>query len=1093
MGGTPTAKVIPPSAPTLYLRREQLLERLGEALRCRLTTVVAGAGFGKSTLLADWATGVPSTWYTMDRADAPVGTCANGFVDTLRLVVPSLPDEVTRAVEGPLGPEVDDRSRADAVAALLCEALQQQLDFDAVLVLDDVHEIGRSAPASRLIEGLVRHAPPNLHIVLSSRSDPPFPVERLRGQGQVLDISAPMLAFSEEEVRALVVSSLGEESSHLAGRLHALTRGWPAAVRLAIEALRVSPPEERSAALVGLQRPGGPLLPYLAREVFAREQPAVRELVGRVALVDRFTVGLCERLGMRRAEETIGDLVRRGLFVEPRATIDGWYTLNDLVREYALEHLSPQDEDARRLLVDAADWLQSHGHILDSLRALLAARDEDGLARLLETHGEELVAGGQVDEVIEATDTLSDAARDFTVEQLAGQARQVRGDWDGALACFDRAAAGTEELPPGLAWRIGLIHYLRGTPDRALEAFARGRVDGSDLTEEAQLLAWTATAHWAKGEADACRELVDRALEAALASRNPRPLATAHTVLGMLAASDGDTRATDAHYLKALDAADKARDVLQTLRIRSNRGAHLALEGSYEQALAELEVAIRLAEVTGFQTFLALALNNRGQVGFRQGRLEQAAADFEASRSLYQRQQSSYATYPTEGLASVQRERGNLASARSGYERAVALSEAAGNVQGLVPALIGLALVLASDDPAEARSLAARAVSVGRPGRDYVRTRIAAGWVALARQDITAARAFAEDCVAAARGRPDRQGLAESLELLAATSPDDGELRGSLTEAISIWREIGNELGAARCELALARLSSDPAVAGSGERAERKLLALGVRIGTPIPGLLSLVGTAATAPLEIQTLGSFAVVRDGSPVPASEWKSRKARDLLKILVARRGRLTPRDLLMETLWPKESPEKLANRLSVALSTVRGVLDPERRFEPEHYLVADRSTIALSRTNLSVDVERFLVDAEAGLALMREGRDDEGVEVLRSAESAYTGDFLEEDAYEDWAVPLREEGRTVFSSVARALAETALESGDHDSAVRFYLRLLERDPFDESAYLGVIDALERGGRRGEARRWYRTYVARMEELGVESTPFPTTARV
>ncbi len=475
MRSTPAAKVIAPSIPNVFLRRERLLEELGEALRRRLTTVVAGAGFGKSTLLADWASGVPYTWYTMDRGDATIGTCARGFVDALRLVIPSLPDEMTRAVEGPLGPEVEDRSRADAVAALLCEALQQQLSFDAVLVLDDVHEIGRTSPSARLVEGVVRHAPRNLHIVLSSRVDPPFPVERLRGQGQVLDISAPMLAFSEEEVGALVVASLGEESRALAHALRDLTGGWPAAVRLAIEALRVSPEEERAAALAGLQRPGGALFPYLASEVFAREQPVVRELLGRIALLERFTVGLCERLGVRRADETIGDLVRRGLFVEPHSSVDGWYTLNDLVREYALEHLSPGEEEAHRLLAEAADWLESHGYVLDALRALLTAEDEKGLASLLEAYGEELIAAGQVDDVIRATDALPGDARSSVVELLIGQARQVRGDWDGALQCFDRAAGRAAELPPGLAWRIGLIHYLRGAPDLAVEACARGR------------------------------------------------------------------------------------------------------------------------------------------------------------------------------------------------------------------------------------------------------------------------------------------------------------------------------------------------------------------------------------------------------------------------------------------------------------------------------------------------------------------------------------------------------------------------------------------------------------------------------------------
>jgi len=228
------------------------------------------------------------------------------------------------------------------------------------------------------------------------------------------------------------------------------------------------------------------------------------------------------------------------------------------------------------------------------------------------------------------------------------------------------------------------------------------------------------------------------------------------------------------------------------------------------------------------------------------------------------------------------------------------------------------------------------------------------------------------------------------------------------------------------------------------------------------------------------------VLRGNEPVGADRWRSQKARDLLKVLIARRGRPVPRELLMETLWPEEDPAPLSNRLSVALSTVRGVLDPERRFEPDRFVAADRHAAWLA--DLEVDVEEFLAAARDGLAAYAKGEQDQALALLTSAEVTYAGDFLEEDRYEDWAVPLREEARAAYLAVTRTLARIAAGAGDDDLAVRYHLRLLERDPYDEEAHIGLVLALARAGRHGEARRRYRLYTERMTEIGVEAAPFP-----
>lgn len=244
--------------------------------------------------------------------------------------------------------------------------------------------------------------------------------------------------------------------------------------------------------------------------------------------------------------------------------------------------------------------------------------------------------------------------------------------------------------------------------------------------------------------------------------------------------------------------------------------------------------------------------------------------------------------------------------------------------------------------------------------------------------------------------------------------------------------------------------------------------------------------------VRIRTLGDFQVLRHGVPVASGAWQSRKARDLLKILVTRRGRPTSRLALMEALWPGGDPARLTNRLSVALSTVRGVLDPGREHGASQLVQADAVVVRLSTADIEIDVESFLTDAAVGLALRHSGPSPHGTELLARAESAYTGDFLEDSPYDDWAMPLREEARVTYLQVLRTLATDAADAGEFEAAARYQLRVLARDPYDERAHLGLVRALDAAGSFGEARRRYRAYADRMVEIDVDPAPFPATRR-
>ena len=1065
------------------LRRHGLEHRLDEAFERRLTLVVAGAGYGKSTLLAGWASDMRFAWHAIRAEDVALESLARGFAAALDRRVAGLEVRLAHELRGAGGGTTDELLRADAVAELLCQALEDTLPHDLVLVVDDVHVLAEAAGSARFLESVLRQAPARLHLVLASRTPLTFPVDRLRAQGDVLELASSSLAFTAGEVATLLGATLGLEATVYAEPIHAGTAGWPAAVRLALEALRTASADAWDSVIARMRDPGGSLYDYLAGVAFAPDDPAI-DVLRRVATFDRLTIELCNELRIADAEVVLTSLANRGLFVETSGTRDGWITLHSLLREFVQARWPLEVDELRELHRRAATWFASRDAFADAASSLAVADDEGPAADLLTTSGHRMLAAGAVETVVAVGALVGAAARTGQIDRLLGQAYQIRGDWTQAVACLERAAGDSQSLDAGLAWRMGAIRFLQGDPEEALRLYERGHTDGSSPRDRALLLAWSASAQWVQGNAAACRSLALRARDLALESSDDHALAAADIALGVLASMEGDRVALD-HFREGLDAAERAGDVLQLIRLRVNLQMPLHEDGRYEDALAELDLAVRQAEAAGYEFFRALGLNNQAETSLALGRFEEAIAYGEAAAEIYRRIGSRWLCTPLWQMGSTYLERGDLALARSTLEEALRLAEQANEVQSLVGAAAGLARLLASEQPEKARSLAERARSYGE-WWGHAQMLTAVGWVALAQGDAESAAATAEEAEQAARGRSSRADLASALELRALAS---GNAEARLETALELWGALGNAPRAARVQLALARLSAKPDAEAAAERAERRLRTLGVKEqAADVAGLLASLPARHAEPLAIRTLGGFRVLRDGATVPFVEWRSRKARDLLKILVSRRGRPTPRELLMEALWPDERADRLGNRLSIALSTVRAVLDPNKRFAADHFVRADKSAITLAHDHVSVDVERFLDEVTTGLDLAKAHRYADAVERLAVAEARYSGDFLDEDLYEDWAVPLREEARSAYVEASRFLAEAAFGAGDTDAGVRYLLRLLERDRYDEEAHLTLVSMLGSGRRHGEARRRYRAYVSLMDELQIEPAPFP-----
>ncbi|MFY1634964.1 BTAD domain-containing putative transcriptional regulator [Solwaraspora sp. WMMB335] len=847
-------------------------------------------------------------------------------------------------------------------------------------------------------------------------------------------------------------------------------------------------------------------LDYLTRDVLDQVPSAARQVLRDVAYLEHVCADL---LGPRRGG-VLNQLVQAGLLTptglpagtyqhDPRAPAGPWYRPVPVLAAAVRARWPVPADRQRRIWRSAADWYRRNHVHGQAARALLAGGDPAASAQVLCEHGEDIVAAGGAALVITLIPGLPEVAggtgpRDTRLRLILGEAYTVVGDNDAALAELTMLDGGAGPVDAALAWRQGAVHYQRADRDAALAVLERGRLTGQNTRDEALLLVQQATVRWSLGAADDCGALAHAAMRAADAANDDRARAAAQVAAALHAALIGDRSANAGHYDRALRHAEKGRDALQIARIRTNQASSLLEEARYAEAAAAGERAVTAAENAGYAGVLAVALVNEAEALVRMARLAEAEQRYRRAITINQRAGSRQVAYPLVELGNLHAYRGERSLARAAYEEALRIADQEGFLQCLIPALSGLARLSAVDDPYTGQELARRAT---RHATGPLRTLalLATGWVAAAAAagderdrdpdpDPDRGRAMAAAGAAAdsARRHRDRAGLAEALELRAVAGTDPARIRTDLMEAFRTWRATGSVLDADRLAVLIMRLpDATTAELLAGRLAQARLDAAGIVVGAG-PGSLPGAPPDGIGQVIVRTLGRFETYAAGRSVPISVWQSRKARDLLRILVARRGRMIAREQLAALLWAgDEQPQRIAHRLSVALSTLRSMLDPDRRAPADHYIVATPGGIGLDPGHVDVDVESFLAAAELGLRMHADGDRTGAYAALRAAERDYLGDFCEEEPYDDWSVPIREEVRGTYLRVLRTLAGIGAEDGRVDEAGGYLLRILHRDPYDEQCHRDLVDLLTAAGRHGEARRAKARYLAAMRDIG------------
>lgn len=368
-----------PRLPVAHVPRTRLVALLEESALLPLALVSAPAGFGKTTLLTEWArtTSMPVAWLSLE----PVDSDPVRFLTYVYSALCSLDTRIGRETRKML----DTHATPDLERCFseLSNDLDTFLTTDAALVLDDYHVI-ESEPIQISLRFLLGHLPQRLHLVIGTRVDPPFPLARLRSRGQVNEVRADALRFVAIETQFFLHQmevDLGQESLL---NLEERTEGWIAGVQLVALALRGR--RDHEAFLRGLRGNHRFLLEYISEEILTNLPPSICAFVQQTSILERLTGSLCDAVtGQAGGQAMLEELRKANLFVSALDETGEWYRYHPLFAEglrYQLLHQEPRR--FRELCARASFWYEAHTMLVEACEYAFAANDFQRAVPLME-------------------------------------------------------------------------------------------------------------------------------------------------------------------------------------------------------------------------------------------------------------------------------------------------------------------------------------------------------------------------------------------------------------------------------------------------------------------------------------------------------------------------------------------------------------------------------------------------------------------------------------------------------------------------------------------------------------------------------------
>jgi LuxR family maltose regulon positive regulatory protein len=378
-----------PKIPERAIRRWRLTVALEEDTANRITLISAPAGFGKTSLLADWIQEYSRhpAWLTLDESDNDPARFLDYLVQALR----RFPSEKLNAAIAEHFPNNSNTppQQLDLLLNCLCA-----VDSPLILILDDYQHIHLTA-IHNMVNYIVENQPPNVHLVLATRSDPPLNLANWRAKAFLNEIRQSDLCFTDAEASAFFTQSLPFELTRTQlNALNAKIEGWAAGMQLAFTAMgKQKNKRDLENFIESFQGTNRFILEYLMEEVLKNQPPEIIEMLFYTSLLDRFSAPLCDYvLGRSDSRKIIDYLEHNNLFIIPLDDKSEWYRYHRLFTDLLQSQFANQDT---RKVIDfhraASLWFERNGHFPEAIDQRFLAGDIDQAAQLIQAQSKEVL------------------------------------------------------------------------------------------------------------------------------------------------------------------------------------------------------------------------------------------------------------------------------------------------------------------------------------------------------------------------------------------------------------------------------------------------------------------------------------------------------------------------------------------------------------------------------------------------------------------------------------------------------------------------------------------------------------------------------
>ncbi len=1013
-----TKFLVPRPRPDL-LPRPRLLDWLESNADKRLTLLSAPAGYGKTTLLADFinTSNRSFAWYTLDEQDSDPTVFLTYLIESLRSMKRA-PKTLSRAV-GQIAQSLLDSAEANIspqrVLTVLINELSEQIETPWLIVLEDYHYVA-SPVVHQLVDFLLENAPDGLHIVISTRADPPIALARLRARGQLAELRTTSLRFRDDEVSKWMGSGLPELSNESLNLLSEKTEGWVAALQIIRSSLSGRAAEDVNAMLSGLSGSQQFVFDYLADEVFKRLPEDTQEFLLRTSILQQMDVPVCNAVAaVQNAQSILEKLEKQNLFLSSLDSQRRWYRYHHLFREFLLSRLQRVETGSIiGLERSAGAHYESQGELEAAFSHYVNAKDFESAARVVSIFASDYIERGRVEVLHRYLSMLPAETMKANPELLLqhGNAHWRLGQAGAAMTAYEdaRSSFAGKKDSSGVCRALTRVaevnraqgHY-RQAESLSTEALSFAEVDHAARAEA--LMALAKSVGFLTGM-DKGRELAEQAVEEArLAGDNVSVLARANFLqsLGQICWWHGDPQATVRYCQEALQIAPEEFSPIAVQ-------AYISLVTPYlywrelDKALRYAERGLQIAQTLHLKELLPSAYTALGNVLTRMGETARAEASLRQGMEIGQQL----------GLAS--------------YEQLMATGFLAYNLcgQGRVD---------------EARQLAEGVLwsYTGNPDtyEAYVCRSVLAD-VALENNQFEKAESLFAQLIETGERRQFRIPLAMVYFGLAYIHLETKRNESGLDYARKALRLIeGSHAFQLFLDQGIRSKIVTEALIRAGEQSpflERVLENLPEKQSISVQNSYS---------IQVQCFGNFRVLVYGEEVSQERWVSAKARDLLAYFITMRGGKIPADKVFDAIWgDKERTSRTA--FHTALSRLRNAL--KTGDDSPRLILVEVGEYWLDSARFAIDVDEF----DSALAKARVAANaDARAELYDFAIDLYHGEYLQ-NLYYEWVFPERRRLTQAYLGALQELASYHLANQNPKQAVEYIENAISLDQLNEDLY-------------------------------------------